>query len=304
MTATAKLTVTRGAERGKVFVLNGELVHVGRSPENQVVLSDPLIAEHQVTIANRNGKFAIYVSGDRSVQIDGQPVPAEQWIWLPGQASLQFTAETALQFQRLDGESPADPATETRPAAETGSVISLRKSDRRRSAGKKAEPVSRVVAKFITDRTGETLVRLGEDGQLPELALSEGGKSAKPGAKTASKGNPALIYAALGFSVLASILMLTLEPESSSGTGKAAARKTILRDFVGQEGQPLKPYQQLLRDAELAHSRRDGKEEKEAYRKVLRLLNSEDRNPLTGVTGHVEDDERLRKLLAVLMGSG
>src|SRR5262249_37402907 len=120
----------------------------------------------------------------------------------------------------------------------------------------------------------------------------------------AAKGNPALVYVALGFSLLMSVLMLVVEPPSSSATGKAAARATILREFVGQDGKPLKPYQKLLREAELAHSRNDWNEERDAYQAVLRLLNSEDRNPLTGVTGHVEDDERLRKLLAVLLAAG
>ena len=78
----------------------------------------------------------------------------------------------------------------------------------------------------------------------------------------------------------------------------------ILREFVGEEGRPLKPYQQLLREAQLAHARGDRRKEQTAYQSVLRLLNAEDRNPHTGVTGHVEDDERLRKLIGILMGSG
>ena len=70
--SAAKLTVTQGIERGKVFVLNGDVAHIGRSAENQVVLSDPNVAEHQATIANRNGRFAIYASGTSPLEINGK----------------------------------------------------------------------------------------------------------------------------------------------------------------------------------------------------------------------------------------
>lgn len=299
MTATAKLTVTHGTERGKVFVLNGEMAHIGRGNDNQIILSDPDLAEHQASIVHRNGRFAIYVSGERSLALNGRTLPPEQWIWLPGEASLQLTPRTTLQFQSSSDGSAEPPKT----APELESVPAMKKGERRR-AGKKGEAAGRVVARFITDRTGETLVRLGEDGQLPELSLSEGETKGKGSSAAGTKGSPALAYAALGFSLLASVALLVLEPENPTQTGKAAARQIILREFVGREGEPLKPYQQLLREAELAYSRGDRKEEREAYQAVLRLLNSEDRNPLTGVTGNVEDDERLRKLIAILMGSG
>lgn len=296
MSSTASLTVINGAERGQIFVLNGEVAHIGRSAENQLVLSDPDIAEHQACIANRNGRFAIYVSGESSLQLNGQPLPAEQWIWLPAQAALKFSERTAVQF--------ATGATAEMPVANDSPGTSLisKKSDRKRAA-KKDTPSKRVVAKFITDQTGETLVKLGEDGQLPELSLAEGGKPAKARGTADAKGNPALVYVALGFSVLASILLIVWEPTTASVTGKQAARTAILREFVGEEGKPLKPYQKLLREAQLAHARGDRQKERAAFQSVLKLLNSEDCNPHTGVTGHVEDDERLRKMIAALMGS-
>ncbi|MBC8001849.1 MAG: hypothetical protein H7X97_04595, partial [Opitutaceae bacterium] len=83
---------------------------------------------------------------------------------------------------------------------------------------------------------------------------------------------------------------------------KTEARQSVMRNFVGGDKGPIKPYQQLLRDAGLAQSRGDFKSERDAYRRVLRLLNSEDKNPFTGITGTAEDDDRLKKHLAVLLG--
>jgi len=295
MPATARLTVTHGSERGHILVLNGDVAHIGRGAENQLVLSDPDIAEHQASIANRNGRFAIYVSGERPLQINGQPLPVEQWTWLPAQAALQLSDKTALQFQAVS-------TTDATPDAPV--TATMKKAERKKPSARKEPASKRVIAKFITDQTGDTLVRLGEDGQLPELSLSEGGKPAKSRGTVDAKGNPALVYVALGVSVLASILLLMWEPTSATKTGKQAARQIILREFVGEEGRPLKPYQRLLRDSQLAYARGDRRGEKAACQAVVKLLNSEDRNPLTGVTGHVEDDERLRKLIAVLMGAG
>jgi hypothetical protein len=41
--------------------------------------------------------------------------------------------------------------------------------------------------------------------------------------------------------------------------------------------------------------------ERAAYLSVLALLNSEDKNRFTGITGHIEDDEALKEYLAVLL---
>ena len=122
--------------------------------------------------------------------------------------------------------------------------------------------------------------------------------------KRSSQGNPALIYGALGFSLLASLAMLFLDPavtDERSET-KTVARQAVMENFVGGDKGPIKPYQQLLRDAGLAQSRGDFKSERAAYLKVLRLLNSEDKNPFTGITGTAEGDDQLKKHLAVLLG--
>src|SRR5205807_4410492 len=46
-------------------------------------------------------------------------------------------------------------------------------SARRRAALDRGEKKSRTIARFITDGPGDPLVKLGEDGHLPELMLHE-----------------------------------------------------------------------------------------------------------------------------------
>ena len=52
----ATITVTRGPARGEFFELSEELVHIGRGEGNQLVLADDDLAEHQASIAFRNGR--------------------------------------------------------------------------------------------------------------------------------------------------------------------------------------------------------------------------------------------------------
>lgn len=308
-TTIASLTVTSGPDRGKSFSLLEEIVHIGRAEDCQVLLTDPQLDDVQASLANRNGRFAIITALEQAVAVDGKVLAPEQWAWLPSQATIKVSTKTTLLFScglpstNANGEAvPAkasDPPTPTEPPAALPT-----KTKGRKPGAKKGEATNRTVAKFITDRTGETLVKLGEDGHLPELALVEAAAPKIDKRKQASQGNPALIYGALGFSLLASLAMLFLDPAVSDERSetKTMARQAVLRDFVGDDQKPIKPYQQLLRDAGLAQSRGDTKSERAAYLKVLKLLNSEDKNPFTGITGTAEGDEQLKKHLAVLLG--
>ncbi len=164
----------------------------------------------------------------------------------------------------------------------------------------------RVTARFITDQKGDIQVQLGEDCHLPELSLQEGTAQKAAATKKGEGSNPMLVYAALGFSVLMSLVMLLVEVDmgQEGPTNKRAARQNVIREYVGKEEassgtEPL--YQSRLRTALLAQARVDIMEERRCYTDVLRLLNAEDRNRFTGVTGSPERDERLRGLLAVLL---
>lgn len=292
---THRLVVTSGELRGRSFVLSEELTNIGRAEDNQIVLSDPQVAPHHATLARRNERYALYVPPGQTVDVDSAAVPVGQWVWLPNEATLGLSPQTTLQLQPIANDKAASDAaaTPTKPG-----------SARRAASAKKGEKtVGRKTAKFITDRAGATLVRFGEDGHLPELRLNDADSAPKSAAKPASSGNPAVLYAALGCSLLASLILLVMDVDTSAAShSKAAARQAIVAEFLRQDGQPLKPYQRLLREASLAHSRGDIKAEHEAYRRVLQILNSEDRNPFTGVTGDLRDDERLRRYLGTLLG--
>ncbi|HET6422916.1 MAG TPA: FHA domain-containing protein [Planctomycetaceae bacterium] len=290
--SVARLIVAQGANRGGVYALTAELTGIGQAAENQVVLADPELAAHHATIARRNNRFALFVPEGRAVLIDSHLAPNEQWVWLPATALLQLTDATTLKF--VSGAASSDDEAKT----STGVSASRRTGARE----KKAERNSRKVAKFVTDRAGATLVRLGEDGQLPELQLKENLGSPKTTAQKRRESNPAVLYAVLACSILSSVVLLFLDLEGGvTAEGKAYSRLVIVQEFLGEEQQPLLPYQRLLRDASLAHSRGDAAGERDLYRRVLRLLNSEDRNPFTGVTGSTDDDERLRHHLGVLL---
>ncbi len=276
MSITARITITSGPDRGKVFELNDQLVNIGRASENDVALSDPLVSDHQASITSRGGRYAIYTPLERVVEVDGNVIPADRWVWLPKSARVRVSDRTAFQFSYQGGA---------------------------KVAAKRPEKRKRNVARFITDQSGDPLVKLGEDGHLPELALTEG-PNKKTLQKRGKQSNPTLLYAAVAFSVCASVAMLFLdaEPSGSSASQKAQARRAIAGFYETGESEPQE-YQRSLRDAQLAHSRNDSIAERRAYRRVLVLLNSEDNNRFTGLTGGPERDERLRKLIAILLSN-
>ncbi len=285
MTGAARLVLANGTGKETAYPLAAELTSIGQAAENQIVLADAALGSHHLSIARRNDRFALYVPEGRGVAIDGQFAPSEQWVWLRHGMVLQLTPQTALRFE-VAGES-------TESVKATSGEKKPKKGDR---------PPGRKVAKFITDRAGGTLVRLGEDGHLPELQLIDADIVPKSSRQKPKETSPALLYGALGASLLMSMVLLFLEGDAGpTRQGKAQARQMILKEFVGQEGQPLRHYQRVLREAGLAAARGDVNGERESYRRVLQMLNSEDRNPFTGITGSLDDDDRLLKAIGVLL---
>jgi hypothetical protein len=299
MGITAEFQITRGPDRGQKFKLSDELVQIGRDTESQIALTDPAVAEHQASIAQRNGRYAIYTPIEKTLEVDGNSLPAEQWVWLPAKAIIQISPSTSIQFRyelesakkKPDGDSPPPHSSRKNRKGKT------RKSKRKSASGKGAK-----VAQFITDQTGDQLVRLGEDGQLPELSLSESNRKAKAGKKQKQQ-NPTILYVALGVSFLISLSMMFFESGSdgSSASQLTKTRKEIEK-FYGDEAGNLKPYQRSLRKARRAYSIRDRKAELRAYQRVLDQLNAEDVvNSLNGLTGDKKEDEKLRQMIGVLI---
>ncbi|MCA9055472.1 MAG: hypothetical protein KDA75_16640 [Planctomycetaceae bacterium] len=331
----ARLFVTAGPDEGRAFGLTSDMVHIGTAPDNQIVLSDDSLAEHQASIASRNGRYAIYVPPGQVVEVEGTAVPTEKWVWLPAAATLRMGEATACRFEssvqggingthssvgatttslptlkaprrpNSDGEDATTPDEEQTPVGAEGSP---RKGTARRkkSAARKAK-----VARFITDQPGETLVRLGEDGQLPELALSEVGvkeQSDKP-----QERNPLVLYGVLTCSFVLSLGMLLLEPPApgSTSTAKRNSARESLKAYFGEDGSAFEPYQQELRQALVEAARGDAADERLHYRRVLQMLNAADiRDPanLNGLTGRDSgrgrtSDDELRELLQTLLSN-
>ena len=307
---TATLVIVSGPDRGGILRLTEEMVHVGRAADKQVVLNDPDAADHVVSLCCRGGRYALYALTD-SVQVDSNPVPPERWVWLPETARIRVTSRTLLQFStQAAAAEAAENGAAPKPAAATPPqpVPRVRgaKSPAARQAKKGGEKRESNVARFIVDQQGDTLVKLGEDGNLPELRLSEGPQN-KPAERQASGANPLLVYGAVGFSFLMSILLLLLDvsPSTTTERERADARRA-LTEFYG-DGGDLQPHQRLLREARLAHARRDYRAEERAYRGVLALLNSEDHNQsqegrrTEPLTGDPTGDAQLRKHISVLL---
>lgn len=361
MDSAARLTIRLGPDQGKSFPLATELVRIGRGPENEIVLNDPDLDEHQASIIRRDGRYAIVTASPGGLLIDGTAIPPERWIWLPSEASIRLSPHTTLVFESgtdggqipataapavgsetgsitlqpaaepsfapprggqraatararpvpqssavtatVDGPSPASPASE--PAGKGGRA--------RKAAGERSEKKGRTTARFITDGPGEALVRLGDDGHLPELALEE---VAIPGRVAAEKKetNPLLLAGAMALSLTMTVVLLFMEGEMSTATVQdQAGARAELREYYGDEGETLAPYQLALRRSRLAFARGDRQGEKEELRQVLRMLRSEAKGRLqrfTGLTGRLDydyddaskrSDRRLEELIAILM---
>lgn len=329
MTPRAKLTVTTGPDRGKEFDVADELIHIGRGAENQIVLSDPTLEEHQASLVCRNGRFAIYTLVDE-IEIDGNKVPPEQWVWLPAEAQINFNRRTAMRFVSEGGSEPAA-ASQPAAAARTAETVPPRREPEGRVAGtsasgtgtatlprprpasdagesaseipkpKRSAKADKKTARFITDGPGDPLVKLGEDGHLPELQLDEG-KVREAREQKNKQANPWLMVVAIVFSFGFSALMLLVDFEQlGSGVQTVGDARDKIREYYGVEGDVLKPYQMHLRLARQAHSRGDFRTERQEYRAVLDLLFAEGKSKFTGVTGTPESDERLEKLISVIL---
>lgn len=310
MKQSATITITTGPDRGKAFEVTDDLVHIGKGAGNQIVLSDPTLHDHEVSIVRRNDRYAIYSPVERDVVVEGTPIPPEKWVWLPDECHIQLSRRTALQFefQSSNGADSLPPqsaaAPKSAPAeAETPAGSSKPAVETAARPGKK----TKTIARFITDGPGDPLVRLGADGHLPELKLQEG-STRDLADREPKKANPLLLVGAMLFSMLMSVAMLFLDFGGSDGAtaAKAEARRQIVM-YYGDERGNLKPYQLLLREARQARSRGDGRGEREAYRRVLDLLDSEAKSHRVGLTGNpagddiTPGDKHLRKLIVTLM---
>ena len=318
MTTTARITITSGPDRGKVFQLNDELVHIGSSGDNQIELSDEALCKHQASIVNRSGRYAIYTPFDEAVEVDGNTIPGQRWVWLPATARISISERTTFQFSDLTGNraagevessatgpsiteptSAAIAAPKPRPSAKEKSKRLRQRRDR--SAPQHRQQGSGSVARFTTEQGDDTRVTLGADGHLPELSLNES-TTRKAGETTKIASSPLPLWLILGASLCASLFLLfvDLEPSSTTAEEVATAQREIV-NYYGNADDKLQPYQLSLRRAGRARSQNDRPAERRAYRRVLDLLNAEDNTTFGGVTGKgIAGDKQLRGLVTIL----
>ncbi|MGH7202638.1 MAG: FHA domain-containing protein, partial [Planctomycetaceae bacterium] len=229
MNGTARIRVASGPDRGGVFELGEAMVNIGRDPQSEIALTDADVPDYQLSVVRKNDRFVIFTPLENSVQVDGQWIPAERWMWLPASARIRLTQQTTLQFES-DAPAAAAPASHPpvarfkgpeQPAAGTGKDRAKRKQERRREDS--------TVARFITDRGDETLVQLGADGHLPELSLQEETRT-KTKEKRASGSSSVWAYAALAASFVMSIGLLLVDfgPGRSSRAELAEALAGIV----------------------------------------------------------------------------
>ena len=184
-TYICRIAVTTGPDRGKVFEVDEELIHIGRADENQIVLDDPSLPDHQASILRKNGRFAIFRPSDADVQVDGADIPAEKWVWLPNDVRLQFGRRTSCQLTyevSLDDE----PASSPKPAAPKAP----KSSSKLRPA---AVPQAGTVSTRSETDSGEAGTDDEDDGENTVDQSSEGASAAEGGRqrKSRKKGKPA-----------------------------------------------------------------------------------------------------------------
>ena len=305
MAQGARILVRNGPDRGRSFPLSENVVHVGRGAENDIVLVDPDVLEHHVSLICRDGTCAVATSTSGAVVINGNPLDADRWVVIDTPTRLQLSVETEVEIS-TDSEDEATRATVIVDPAEGSSSVARRRPAPK-AKSKKGRTSPRQVGKFITDRPGDPLVRLGTDGRLPELALSETAAAASDRPRESS---PWILYAALGGSLLLSTLLLLVDSEGGQTPrdSQQEARTSLSYFYKGEEAK-LQPYQKHLRRAILAHAQGDSREERRQYFLVLDLLDAVDvRDPanLNGLTGKQtgrgrSSDADLRALIETLV---
>jgi DNA-directed RNA polymerase subunit RPC12/RpoP len=161
------------------------------------------------------------------------------------------------------------------------------------------------VARFIAAEAADPNVLLAPDGKLPELHIDDDNKENKPA--EAKPMSPMALLVGLGvaamfWGILIYSVMQSAEPPHSQA--KEEARQRIEREYFGAgaiDEKELKPYQMLLREAQMAHSRSDVKTERADYVKVLGLLHAERRPDEKGLTGSAANDKTLEDAIVVLL---
>jgi hypothetical protein len=164
-------------------------------------------------------------------------------------------------------------------------------------------------ARFIAAEAAQSTLKVAKDGQLPELHLQDAAaeKKKQKDEPQSQSMNPLVVMGIVALSLVLCIAMVLVDSGSQSSGGQPAknsARKKIEAEYFGPTaGEPIKPYEQYLRAAGMAHARNDRGEERNMYMKVLRMLRTERRaGSRKSLTGTQLRDEALEQYLITLLG--
>ena len=141
---------------------------------------------------------------------------------------------------------------------------------------------------------------LTKDGKLPTLQLND---HLEPKPKEEPKSNPVLLVAVLGASLVSSAIMLLMFNSESDQRGERIekTRQKIRVFYEVRPDQEIKPYQNALRHAQLAHSREDYRTEIRAYETVMARFRDENFDQYSGLTGSQSSDRELEKWVSILL---
>ena len=166
-----------------------------------------------------------------------------------------------------------------------------------KSPAQPVDPQRQVATIIKTETIRPTLTK---DGKLPTLQLND---DLEPEPKQETKSNPVLLTAVLGTSLVCSVLMLVMFNSNNDQRGERLekTRQKIRVFYEVRPDQEIKPYQNALRHAQLAHSREDFKTEIRAYETVMAQFRNEDFNQYSGLTGSQNSDRELEKWVSILL---
>ena len=163
-----------------------------------------------------------------------------------------------------------------------------------------AEQAETSTARFIQRDANATQVKLGADGQLPDLALATQEKRIDSGSESKAS-NPWVLISVLCISVLMSVLILVIdEPLPGNAPGKGAARQKLQSIFTAwdRNDAPAREIRDLLARTSQAYNRGDYEKEEKYYRQILDLLNREDAPKYGGFSG---DDNTLKETISEML---
>jgi hypothetical protein len=208
----------------------------------------------------------------------------------PAQVAAPETAPPAFRLESPSSSTAAAPVALVRPPEAAAPPAS-------------PQPPPKT-ARFKVAAAQSPALTPAADGKLPGLQLADA--AAPEGQATGQDKAVPMWLACLAVAastVVSAALLLYTPPEAQSIAEQRAAARRDIAQFYGSDAAQLRPYQVLLREAQQAHSRGDHAVEQQRYRDVLRLLRAEGRSKFEGLTGTPDSDERLYKLLAILLGA-